>query len=79
MKIAKTPLESVRVKWTIYGILFAIATQSCVVGIGLVRGRAVDWLDIFPTAAAVFAVVFAVQGAAYEAARLQSKSLPEER
>jgi len=73
MKIAKTPLESIRVKWTIYGILFAIATQACVIGIGWVRGRAVDWMDIFPTAAAVFAVVFAVQGAVYEAAKGQKE------
>jgi hypothetical protein len=70
MKIAKTPLESIRVKWTIYGILFAITTQACVIGIGYLRGKAVDWMDVFPTAAAVFAVVFAVQGAVYAAARL---------
>jgi len=73
VKIAKTPLESIRVKWTIYGILFAIATQVCVVGIGAMRGKAVDWMDGFPTAAAVFAVVFAVQGAVYAAARLPTE------
>ncbi|MFO0871403.1 MAG: hypothetical protein U0935_20965 [Pirellulales bacterium] len=70
MKIAKTSLESVRVKWTIYGIAFAIATQACVMGINALRGKAVDWMDVFPTAAAVCAVVFAVQGAVYAAARL---------
>ncbi len=69
MKIAKTPLESIRVRWTIYGILFAIATQACVVGIGAIRGKAVDWMDIFPTGAAVISVVFAVQGAVYAAAK----------
>ena len=70
MRIAKTPLESIRVKWTIYGILFAIATQACVIGIGAMRGKAADWMDVLPTGAAVFAVVFAVQGAVYAAARL---------
>lgn len=70
MKIAKTPLESIRIRWTIYGILFAIATQACIVGIGALRGKDADWMDIFPTAAAVFAVVFAVQGAVYAAAKL---------
>jgi hypothetical protein len=69
MKIAKTPLESIRVKWTIYGILFAVATQACVISIGWLRGRTVDWMDVFPTGAAAIAVVFAVQGAVYAAAR----------
>ena len=63
MKIAKTPLESVRVFWTIYGVLIAIVLQAIVLGIDWYRGKAVEWMDIFPTAAAVFAVVFAVQGA----------------
>ncbi len=70
MKIAKTPLESIRIKWTIYGILFAIATQACVIGIGYMRGKAIDWMDIFPTTAAVLAVVIAVQGAVSAAAQL---------
>lgn len=69
MKIANTRLESIRVKWTIYGILFALATQACVAGIGAMRGKEVDWMDVLPTGAAVFAAVFAVQGAVYAAAR----------
>ncbi len=74
MKIAKTPLESIRVKWTIYGILFAIATQACALGLGAMRGKAVDWMDVFPTAAAVCSVVFAVQGAVYAAAKLAKEN-----
>ena len=68
MKSAKTPLESIRVLWTIYGVLTAIGLQAIVLTIHWYRGRTVDWMDIFPTAAAVFAVVFAVQGAVYSAA-----------
>ena len=69
MKIAKTPLESIRVKWTIYGILFAITVQAIIVGINWYRDKPVEWVDAFPTVGAVFAVVFAVQGAVYAAAR----------
>jgi hypothetical protein len=69
MKIANTTLESIRVKWTIYGILFAIIVQAIIVGINWYRDKPVDWLDVFPTVGAVFAVVFAVQGAVYAAAR----------
>lgn len=73
MKVANTSLESIRINWTIYGILFAVATQACIVGIGALRGKAVDWMDIFPSAAAVISVVFAVQGAVYAAARLSKE------
>ena len=73
MKVAKTPLESIRVKWSIYGMLFAIATQACVIGVGYLRGKSVDWMDVLPTPAAVVSVVFAVQGAVYAAARLQNE------
>lgn len=69
MKIAKTPLESIRVLWTIYGIVFAIVVQGLIVGIDWYRGRPVEWMDALPTMGAVFAVVFAVQGAVYAAAR----------
>ena len=69
MKIAKTPLESIRVKWTIYGILFAIIVQAIIIGMNWCRNKPVDWSDAFPTIGAVFAVVFAVQGAVYAAAR----------
>jgi hypothetical protein len=69
MKIAKTPLESVRVIWTIYGVLLAIALQAVALGIEWYRGKAVDWMDVFPSFAAAFAVVFAVQGAVYAAAK----------
>ncbi len=69
MKIAKTPLESVRVLWTIYGVLIAIALQAIALSIRWFRGNAVDWMDVFPSFAAVFAVVFAVQGAVYSAAK----------
>jgi len=69
MKIAKTPLESIRVKWTIYGILFAIIVQAIIVGINWNRDKPVDWSDVFPTLGALFAVIFAVQGAVYAAAR----------
>jgi uncharacterized membrane protein YfcA len=69
MKIANTPLESIRIKWTIYGILFATVVQATIVGINWYRNKTVDWSDALPTAGAVFAVVFAVQGAVYAAAR----------
>ncbi|MFO0904914.1 MAG: hypothetical protein U0939_18050 [Pirellulales bacterium] len=69
MKIASTKLESIRMKWTFYGILFAVALQTLVVAVGWFRGKDVDWTEVFPTAAAVFSVVFAVQGAVYAAAR----------
>jgi hypothetical protein len=72
MKIAKTPLESIRVLWTIYGVLIAIALQAMVLSINWYRGKTIDWMDVFPTAAAVFAVVFAVQGAVYSAAKVRS-------
>lgn len=72
MKIANTPLESIRVKWTIYGVLVAIVLQAVPLGIQWYRGRSVDWMDVFPTMAAVFAVVFAVQGAVYAAANSKS-------
>jgi len=70
MKIAKIPLESVRIKWTITGILFAVALQGIVVAVQWFQGRTVLWSDVFPTMAAVFAVVTAVQGAVYETAKL---------
>ncbi len=70
MKIAKTPLESVRIKWTLTGLLFAVATQGIVLFVHWLQGRSVVWSDIFPTMAAVFAVVVAVQGAVYEVAKL---------
>jgi len=73
MKIAKTPLESIRVKWTIYGVLCAIVLQGAATGIAWYRGKPVDWLNVLPTAAAVFAVVFAVQGAVYSAAGASDK------
>lgn len=69
MKIAKTPLESIRVLWTIYGVMIAIALQAIALGIRWFRGSVVDWMDVFPSAAAVFAVVIAVQGAVYAAAK----------
>jgi len=70
MKIAKTPLESVRIKWTITGILLAVALQGLVVAVQWFQGRTVLWSDVVPTMAAVFAVVMAVQGAVYETAKL---------
>ncbi len=69
MKIARDQLESIRVLWTIYGVLIAIALQAIVLGIRSFRGSTVDWMDVFPSFAAVFAVVFAVQGAVYAAAK----------
>lgn len=70
MKIAKTPLESVRVLWTIYGVVIAIALQAIALSVRWYRGITVDWMDVFPSVAAVFAVVFAVQGAVYAAAKV---------
>ncbi len=61
MKLQKTPLESIRVKWTIYGILFAIATQAlCGNCYAAWQVRRFD--GHVSHAASVFAVVFAVQG-----------------
>jgi hypothetical protein len=69
MKIAKTPLESIRVLWTIYGVVIGIALQAIALGIRWLRGNAVDWMDVFPSVAAIIAVAFAVQGAVYAAAK----------
>lgn len=71
MKIAKTPLESIRILWTLYGILIAIAFQAIALSGRWYRGHTVDWMDVLPSLAAVFAVVFAVRGAVYAAAKVQ--------
>jgi len=70
MKIANTPLESIRIKWTLTGLFIATAAQGLIIFVQWFQGRAVVWSDVFPTIAAVFAVLFAVQGAVYEVARL---------
>jgi multidrug resistance efflux pump len=70
MKIASTPLESIRIKWTLTGIFIAIGIQGLIILVQWLQGRTVIWSDVFPTMAAVFAVVFAVQGSVYEVARL---------
>jgi multidrug resistance efflux pump len=70
MKIASNPLESIRIKWTLTGILIAIGIQGLIILVQWLQGRTVIWSDVFPTMAAVFAVVFAVQGSVYEVARL---------
>jgi hypothetical protein len=49
--------------------MIAIALQAIALGILWFRGNTVDWMDVFPSVAAVFAVVFAVQGAVYAAAK----------
>jgi multidrug resistance efflux pump len=70
MKIANTPLESIRIKWTLTGLVIAVAAQGLLVFAQWLQGRAVVWSDVLPTMAAVFAVLFAVQGAVYDVARL---------
>ncbi len=73
MKIAKTPLESIRIKWTIYGILTAAILQGSIAVINFFLGRPVDGQDVIPSIGAVFAIIFAVHGATYSAARTQKK------
>ncbi|MEM0924968.1 MAG: hypothetical protein AAGJ83_02930 [Planctomycetota bacterium] len=77
MKIAKTPLESIRVKWTLYGVACAIVLQVITTSIAWYRGKPVDWLSVLPTGGAVFAVVFAVHGAVYAAASLMDSGKQE--
>lgn len=71
MKTDSTTLESIRIKWTIYGIIVAIAAQAFLLGKEYLRGETVDWMDTVPTLAAIVAVIFAVRGAVNAAAQCE--------